>query len=202
MHDEVTMCGRFYVEIGEKELLDIIKNADSCAYHGMSFKTEGEIFPGDVVLARTCTGEFLPMKWGFTPSDGRLIINARSETADERPMFRSAMANSRCLIPASGYFEWKKNGKLRTKYAFHAPSGMIYFAGCFRQEKDLPIPSFVILTRDAVNGLEKIHDRMPVIIPKNRMIDWLNGGEGIADSVIELVFQPVEESESKQLQLE
>jgi putative SOS response-associated peptidase YedK len=158
------------------------------AYQGLSLKTEGEIFPGDTVPVQTGVDCYEPMKWGFAAFDGKLIINARSETAAEKPMFREAMLTRRCLIPASGYFEWKKDGKKKTKYAFHLPNSPLYLAGCFHQEKDSPLPVFVILTRDAVNGLEEIHDRMPVIIPEERIIDWFSSGDVFSDAQTELEY--------------
>jgi putative SOS response-associated peptidase YedK len=128
------------------------------------------------------------MKWGFSTSDGKLIINARSETAEEKPMFKSAMANRRCLIPASGYFEWKKDGKHKTKYAFHRSDGMLYLAGCYREEKDSPLPTFVILTRNAVGDIIDIHDRMPVIVPKDKIDDWFGGKDILGYAVTDVEF--------------
>jgi len=119
------------------------------------------------------------MKWGFVSYDGKPIINARSETALEKPMFRESMIERRCLIPASGYYEWKKDGSRKTKHRIYLPDGPIYFAGCYRQEKDSPVSRYVILTRQAVQCIEFIHERMPVVIPKAHVEAWLH--EGLPD---------------------
>jgi putative SOS response-associated peptidase YedK len=132
------------------------------------------------------------MKWGFIGYNGRPIINARSETALEKPMFRQSMIERRCLIPASGYYEWQKSGAKKTKCRFHLPDGPIYYAGCYRQEKNSQLGNFVILTRQAVRGIELIHGRMPVIIPKQHMETWLNEGlDGIEYAFEDLLWEAV-----------
>jgi putative SOS response-associated peptidase YedK len=188
------MCGRFYVAITEKELLDIIDTVEEEMrkdYRGLTLKKEGEIFPGDIVPVLIGPHEAKPMKWGFMVSDGKTIINARSETAKEKPMFKSAMTNRRCLILASGYFEWKKEGKAKVKYAFHHSDELLYLAGCYRMEKNSSLPTFVILTRNAEGDLQKIHDRMPVILPKDKITQWLEGKDVQKDAVTDLEYWQV-----------
>ena len=105
--------------------------------------------------------------------DGKLIINARSETAAEKPMFRDGMQQRRCLLPASHYFEWEKRQREKIKYAIK-PSGsdMLFMAGLYRIEGNKA--RFTILTRTPADNISFIHDRMPVILPKEAMNDWLN----------------------------
>ena len=91
------MCGRYYIEIDEREMKDIISQVE----RDIKLKT-GEIFPTDHAPVIPPTGVPRVMRWGFARSDGKgQIINARSETAAEKPVFRTPMQQCRCLIPAS-----------------------------------------------------------------------------------------------------
>jgi putative SOS response-associated peptidase YedK len=187
------MCGRYYIEIDEKELQDIVSEVEKVARQSpeqISFKASGEIFPTDTVPVQTAPSLYQPMKWGFIGFGGRPVINARSETALEKPLFKASMLERRCLIPASGYYEWRKAGSAKVKYQLYSPSGPMYFAGCYRQEKLSQAYSFVILARQAASGIEAIHDRMPVIIPRERIQTWF--GEqphGIDYAISELAYK-------------
>ena len=83
------------------------------------------------------------------------------------------MRHRRCLVPAAHYFEWEKRGKDRIKYAIR-PGGaaVMYMAGIYRLENGAPV--FTILTREPAAAISFIHDRMPVILPKEAAGDWLN----------------------------
>ena len=109
------------------------------------------------------------MKWGYS-GYGNTVINARSETAFEKPMFRKSMQERRCLLPASGYYEWRRTpsgGKSKQKYAlYRAGQPTIFMAGLWREEQGERLPVFVILTKAAGPGIADIHDRMPVILPE------------------------------------
>ncbi|HZK29463.1 MAG TPA: SOS response-associated peptidase [Clostridia bacterium] len=187
------MCGRFYIDPSESQLLEIaeiIKGQPRQENAFSAVKTEGEIFPSDIVSVQTGIDTYAPMRWGFKGYGNRLIINARSETALEKPMFRDAMHDHRCLIPASGYYEWQTiNGK-KERYSFYLSEGPLFLAGCFREESDDPISTFVILTRDASPAFEHIHSRMPVIIPRNRIVSWLTEGtSAMRQPLTDLLFQ-------------
>ena len=113
------------------------------------------------------------MKWGYTLPDGKQIINARSETAADKPLFRDGMLQRRCLIPATNYFEWEKRGRERIKYAIRqSDSPIMYMAGVYRIENGKPV--FSILTREPAENIAFIHNRMPVILPSEAKDDWLN----------------------------
>lgn len=189
------MCGRFFIEIDDMELWRVASEAgrkmmDSPWPSGQQMKTSGEVFPTDIVPVQTGAGEYQPMRWGFVGYNGKPVINARSETALEKPMFQKSMLERRCLIPASGYYEWQKEGSKKTKYQFFIPGSPLYFAGCWRREQGSPVYTFVILTRQATGGAEAIHDRMPVIIPRSRMDAWLSEGASIMrEAVTDLTYQ-------------
>ncbi len=148
-----------------------------------TLKTEGEIRPGDVsaVLARNRKGEVkaFPMMWGFQNKTGSsLIINARSETAGEKPMFAESWRSHRCVIPSSCYFEWlhEAGASKRTsgkKYAVKTKQGEItWLCGLYRMEDT--IPHYVILTREPSEDVRFLHDRMPLILPREKILEWLD----------------------------
>ena len=185
------MCGRFYVDkdIPIEELKAIIEEADrrlrNTAGAEQLKMPLGEIFPTNIVPVIAPNKQRVatpyPMQWGFTKFDGKgQIINARSETALEKPMFRKPMLERRCLIPATNYFEWQKVETKKIKHALKDPqSQLIYMAGIYRYEADKPLPVFVILTRDAAPGIRYIHDRMPVILPREARDAWVSDSEDI-----------------------
>jgi len=191
---DTDMCGRYYIEIDEeelKEICDAVERKNEDEPEQIEIKLSGEIFPTDVVPVQTESG-YEAMKWGFSGFNSRPIINARSETALIKPTFKESMASRRCLIPASGYYEWQHEGKARIKHRFYLPQKPLFLAGCFRREKDMPTGSFVILTREASEDIRYIHDRMPVIIPKDRAGEWLSENPGVMDaSITELEYDIV-----------
>ena len=138
------------------------------------------------VLAPNRTGEqtVFPMQWGYTlPASGDrkppLIINARSETAAEKPLFCDSWRQRRCAIPATAYFEWEHRmgfdgkPKVGSKYRI-APTGRkrIFLAGLYRMENGLP--TFVILTRAPADNLFWMHDRMPMMLPEAEVPGWIS----------------------------
>ena len=143
-------------------------------------KSYGEIFPTDVVpvIAPNRSGlrTVYPMKWGY--SGKSLLMNARSETAAEKPPFRDDWARHRCIVPASWYFEWEhypgSDGKKHTgdKYMIHPKdSAVTWLCGLYRIENGLPV--FVILTREPGEALRFLHDRMPLIMPEELVTEWI-----------------------------
>ena len=143
-------------------------------------KSYGEIFPTDVVpvIAPNRSGlrTVYPMKWGY--SGKSLLMNARSETAAEKPTFRDDWARHRCIVPASWYFEWEhypgSDGKKHTgdKYMIHPKDcAVTWLCGLYRIENGLPV--FVILTREPGEALRFLHDRMPLIMPEELVTEWI-----------------------------
>ena len=192
------MCGRYYIETDTEELRQIIaeveqKQGNSEAHAMMK---AGEIFPTNIVPVIGSDGASL-MKWGYSGYKNR-VINARSETAFEKPMFRKSLLERRCLIPASGYYEWRRaesGSKSKQKYALYRPGRPLYMAGIWRREQGEALPVFVILTREAGPAIADIHDRMPVILPEETQQGWLSGGADVGllirQAVQEVAFQAV-----------
>lgn len=127
------------------------------------------------------------MRWGFlphwykSPTDGPLLINARSETIAEKPAFRAACRARRCLIPATGFYEWTKDadGKRLPWYITSPDDTPIVFAGVWqRWEKgDTPLTTCAIVTTAANDPMSAIHHRMPVLVAQEDWALWL-GEEG------------------------
>lgn len=154
------------------------------ATHGRPIITEGEVRPTDIVpvIAPNQKGvkTIFPMQWGFTNKEHKTtLFNARCETAGTKPTFKDAWKSHRCIVPASYYFEWEHfkspDGKTKTgdKYAIQ-PEGLTvtWLCGLYRMEEGYPV--FVILTKEPTAALNKIHDRMPLILPQDKIEDWIN----------------------------
>lgn len=176
------MCGRFYIESDDTpdELIELLNRAETRLQSAdPAFRLpRGEVRPGDwaavVSLNRASQRSVFPMKWGFR-MDRQLLINARSETAAHKPTFRDSMANRRCLIPASAYFEWDHRTKPLTKYRFALPdSPLLWLGGLYRFEPGSQHPFFTVLTRPAAEAIAPFHDRMPVIVPEALHDRWLD----------------------------
>ena len=205
------MCGRFFVE-GESDnelLARMIAEAKKRqqAITGESSIARGEVFPASTVAAMVAgkSGEIgmFPMTWGFhLQPRSKLIINTRSETAMDKPLFRKSMLERRCLIPCSWYFEWETrdaqqsllddrpslqiqpasqtaNGKgkneQKVKYAIRPKTpGIIYLAGIYRYEDNQKLPVLSILTREPAPEIAFIHDRMPVVFSDRHHGAWLD----------------------------
>lgn len=161
------MCGRYYIDDETaREIEKLVQNIDK------NIRT-GEIFPtNQVPILANNNNDIQSMlyKWGFPNFRNKgVIINARSETAFEKPMFRKSLIERRCLIPASGFFEWNSE---KEKYYFTSQSEhTFYFCGLYNTFENEN--RFVILTTSPNNSISDIHDRMPLILPKSRYDDWL-----------------------------
>lgn len=181
------MCCRYYILPEGVEWDPIREGAESARIlgrfraAGQALKLSGEIRPTDLVpvLATDRSGgqRVFPMRWGFRREGGGApLINARVETAAQKPSFREAWAAHRCAVPASWYFEWQKPpapGGETAKYAIRSPDAAItWLCGLYRMEQGLP--AFVVLTRAPGAALAEIHPRMPLILPGEVISEWIN----------------------------
>ena len=128
--------------------------------------------------------QFTTMRWGLIPawakdmSIGTRTLNARSETITKTPAFRESILTKRCLIPADGFYEWRKMGTVKQPYCFEVGEGEIFaFAGLW-DEWTSPdgevIESCTILTTGPNSLVSDLHDRMPVIVPPDKYDLWLD----------------------------
>ena len=169
------MCGRFYVP--EDDSIEMIRAIVEYLEHRNVKAKTGDVFPGDVAAVVASNRHLEPqpfaMEWGYHLSDGKRIINARSETAAQKAMFADGIRQRRCLIPAQHYYEWEKADGKKVKYAIEPKDSIGFFlAGIYRMEAGKPV--FTVLTRSAAEGIAFIHERMPVILPGDAAADWLN----------------------------
>ena len=147
------------------------------------------------VIVETDQGrELRAMQWGFKPrwsKDGGRpgLINARGETLTERPMFRGAVARSRCVIPATGFYEWQSAGGRRGKqpWYFHLGDGQPFgFAGLWTTDRDGE-DTCAIITTTPNELVAEVHDRMPVILAPDAEGEWLDREETDPGAVLGLL---------------
>jgi len=134
------------------------------------------------------------MRWGLVPfwakdlKIGYRTINARSETVAEKPSFRAAYKQRRCLIPSTGFYEWMKTPEVKVPYHIVPTDGLWAFAGLWeRWDKgdDGPIETFTIITTEAAKTITHIHPRMPTILEPHDYDGWLDT-EADTDSLADL----------------
>jgi putative SOS response-associated peptidase YedK len=125
-----------------------------------------------------------PMRWGFLPSwyksptDGPLLINARAETVAEKPAFRAAIRQRRCLVPVTGFYEWHRTPGARLPWFVQRADGTpLVLAGVWQDWGPDQAPSFAVVTTGANAAMAPIHHRIPVVIEATDWGLWL-GEEG------------------------
>ena len=185
------MCTRYFMDDAPSELSDIIEAAMKSPLadkfitkFGSPVVSCGEVHPTDIVpvIAPNKNGirTVYPMRWGFkNPNHNSTVFNSRVETAESKPTFKEAWKSHRCVIPASYYFEWEhfkcSDGKTKTgdKYAIQPESSLInWLCGLYRIEDGFPV--FVVLTKEPGESISFIHDRMPLILPEDKVNAWIN----------------------------
>ena len=167
------MCGRYF--FGDRTAYEIEREFGFET--GSVVMEEGDVVPSasPIVLSGKRAGagadiNIPKMFWGLTGKDKKLIINARAESALDKPMFAGSVENRRCVMPAAGFYEWDRD---KNKVTFYRKDrSPIYLAGFYQlsENKD----SFVILTTAANESMIKVHDRMPLMIDRTQVRDWLN----------------------------
>ena len=180
------MCARYRVDIDIETIKEIFAEIER-RFPGVIMST-GEIYPTNTVPIITKDGA-APSKWGFKRYDGKgIVINARAETADEKPMFRNAFQKGRCVVPTTGFFEWTKD-KQKIKYLFELPDEqLLYMAGLYDYiDNDL---CMVVLTHPANESVADVHERMPVILTGDQLTLWLNETDE-AKQIIEMASPPL-----------
>lgn len=139
----------------------------------------------EIVVQREGENVVAPVRWGLIPhwakdDKVRMQINARGETVAEKPFFRTAFEYGRCLIPATGYYEWLTISKgNKQPYLIHLPGEApsfepFAFAGICSYNKKLETKTFAIVTLAAAPQIEHIHNRMPVILKGDALADWMS----------------------------
>jgi len=178
------MCGRFTLTVDE--FLILVERFGIKGDLPGGYQPSYNIAPSQEVLVvvREPDGNRAGyLKWGLLPSwvkdpqKAKKLINARAETVSEKPSFRAAFKNRRCLIPADGFYEWKKEGNKKTPYRFYLPGEKVFaFAGIWEEWKGADgevIRTVSILTREADEKVKPVHNRMPVILNPEEEQAWL-----------------------------
>lgn len=177
------MCGVFYVDDETmREIEKIARKIDR------KLAVTGDVHPSEPALILRADHEEMVsevLKWGYEAYGKKtLIFNARSETVQERPMFRNDFEERRCLVPAAKFYEWKRiSAKQKEKYEFSTPDNILYLAGIYH--KDPAGDRFTILTREAEGCMVGVHHRMPLILSGEDMEKWLfsrDEAEGLLES--------------------
>ena len=175
------MCCRYLLTVAytNKRLCKFIEicNQFSDSSEQIPIADSLQIHPNDSAPVLTISDfhiQAASMRWGFPGKGGGLVINARSEDVQFRPMFRNLLAQNRCAIPASGYYEWRDGD--RQKYLIAPSSGEgIYLAGLYQMDENGKM-RFVILTRSAFGAHARIHGRMPLVLSSvEEAKQWISG---------------------------
>ncbi len=171
------MCGRFTLKTPERVKFDALNT-----YDPDDLVPRYNIAPSQnvlTILERNSEREATFLRWGLIPfwsKEPKGFINARAETVEQKPAFSESFQRRRCLIPADGFYEWERNGKISQPYYFqmkdHAPFA---FAGIWDRWKSDGswITSCAIVTTTANELLAQIHHRMPVIVSAESYDLWL-----------------------------
>ncbi len=137
------------------------------------------------------------MKWGLVPfwakdpKIGHKMINARAETLTQKPSFKHLLKSKRCLVPSSGFYEWKRIDKRKVPYYIGIKNNKTFsFAGLYDNWKDsvgYELITFTIITTNSNNTLKPIHNRMPVILEREFEEDWLDAKTHDFDSLKQML---------------
>jgi putative SOS response-associated peptidase YedK len=196
------MCGRYLSlsspeALAERFAVDVIRTDPLPARYNVAPSTDVYAVIDHDEQRRLGT-----LRWGFVPhwakalKGGRQPINARIETVATSRMFAPSFARRRCLIPADGFYEWQARGEGHRKQPYHLadPDGQpLAFAGIWslwhdpEHPDDDPLASTAIITTAARGEMERIHDRMPVILPERLWTTWLRSGPDDAPHLLDTI---------------
>lgn len=195
------MCGRFTQDFSWAEIHALYQLT---AQPPQNLSASWNVAPTDDagVVVRADDGRrlFHKMRWGLLPfwvkdfQEGAKMINARTESVAEKPAFREAFRARRCLVPAGGFYEWKREGTAKQPwYITRADGAPLTMAGLWetrRGEDAAELRSFTILTTSANAFMSALHDRMPVVLEPDQFEPWLSdGGVGLLQPAAEGMLQ-------------
>ena len=191
------MCGRFALAMPAKSIAEHF-GLDSTEGLSMRYNIAPTQNVATVIENPGEHERALAMRrWGMIPSwakdakIGARMINARAETIDSKPSFREPLRRRRCLIPASGFYEWRREGKTRLPFYIRLGDGSpMAFAGLWdiwKPGDGAPVESCTIITTAANEIVGKLHDRMPVILDPGDYGRWLDTGAADTDSLRDLL---------------
>jgi putative SOS response-associated peptidase YedK len=178
------MCGRYVISNSYSQLAlrFALAEVSDVAWRGTYNASPGQQLP--VLVLEGGKLSLKLMKWGLFPAwatqqAGTLpSINARCETLSDKPFFRTAFRQRRCLVPANGFYEWvMSSGKKSPHYIFQEEN-LFAFGGLWEPPATASsVPTFAIVTQAANNFVRPIHDRMPVMLTRNEEMDWMTSSK-------------------------
>jgi putative SOS response-associated peptidase YedK len=190
------MCGRYTITIEEEALLARFRVWEHKGQHTPRYNVAPTQKNPVVVVNKENKRIMAQMRWGLVPSwakdesIGNKMINARMETITQKPSFKTAFMRRRCLVPADGYYEWKKPGT-RTPFRIVLKSHEVFaFAGLWeiwKNKEGEVIPSYTIITTEADDLVSKIHPRMPVILRPENEDRWIDSTPGDPKTLLKLL---------------
>ena len=190
------MCGRFAVSDTPKKLMEHFHLAEL-----VDFKPSWNIAPSADILTiiadKAGARHMHPMRWGLIPSwakdatIGNKLANARGETLAEKPSFRTAFKQRRCIVPATGFYEWKTQGGKKYPYYISNTNGEpMAFAGLWEHwqtPEGKLLHTCCLITTDPNEIMQPIHDRMPVILDREHWEEWLSPSHTRTDDLQTLI---------------
>lgn len=195
------MCGRYTLAAPLGDLVDIFQVSPPDFDYRATWNAAPSQYLPTVIGVGEGGRRMGPLRWGLVPfwakdpSIAYKMINARSETAAEKPAFRAAFAKRRCLVPADGFYEWEKAGEEKVPHWLHLPERKPFaMAGLWERwapEGEDPLFTFTILTTQASPDIRHIHPRMPVILPPDTWESWLDPERTPGD--LQPLLQPLPE---------
>lgn len=220
------MCGRYTFFMRGRELDDRVEEDvdEPAAWRSEDldlYQPSYNVAPStdNPVVTVSSPAEISLYRWGLVPrwaDDASCweLINARSESVDEKPAFRDAFEDRRCLVPAQGFYEWGEDGSDRRPYRVvpsDDPDDLFYFAGLYERWKppeeqrdlssygggledaeEMSLTTYTILTEQANSAVERVHDRMPVILGDDDIRRWLTASPEEARSLLDRHRTPAE----------
>lgn len=178
------MCGRYSLQKTPSESV-VVYQGEQSALMGPRYNVAPTNWMP--VIPMSDPGHVYYYRWGLVPhwakdeKVGFRMINARAETVLEKPAFRTPMRRGRCLVPADGFYEWKRTEAGKQPYRITlSDEEMFYFAGlydCWQSPEGKAIWTYTIITTEPNELMVDIHDRMPVILPRAQTKRWLNPQE-------------------------
>ncbi|OEH85580.1 hypothetical protein BHU72_01920 [Desulfuribacillus stibiiarsenatis] len=178
------MCGRFvltteeFITLATRFMIENTLNDYAPSYN--IAPTQNAL----VIISQDGKNIASSFKWGLIPqwakdmSMGAKMINARAETIDEKPSYKKVFFSRRCLVPTSGFYEWRTEGKSKIPYRIYLKETDVFsFAGIWEtwlNQNNQPINTFSIITSEANEIVKPVHDRMPVILTPEQENDWLH----------------------------
>jgi len=186
------MCGRYYIDIA-KDKLSFVNNFSEIEY-AQNFNVSPQnpapcIIDNNLVIAN----------WGYFPdwlksqSNPRPLFNTRYESLLEKKTFTSAFKNSRCLIPISGWYEWKEEDGIKQPYYFFDTYESLLFAAGLYWNRSSGDTETSIITREAVSSLQPIHNRSPLLLTEKQRDLWMSdlSSEEIYSEILDYTYDNI-----------